>query len=371
MRTGRRGLLAVALAALTLPAAGCGEVQHLRGAAATGDGSLPPALAQAWAQGVRAQTGASVAIRPLDDAGSLQAMAAGRTALATIVQPLDDRAQAQLRARGNEPVHVPLVLAPLAVGYNVQKWHHREALIPSGMKFDDGTLAVMFRGRIENWVNTRILAHNPSPEVPDELITVCHRSDPAATTAVFSSYMSRHSSWWREGVGGGERVVWRVLGHFHVPMTAVAGEEGMVRCLRREAASIGYLDAADAARAHVAVAALINPAGRFVEPTVAAAQAAGAAIDPPADLRLSLFDAPAPGAYPIVAVRYALVWRDMCRAGVARRTAAAAKAWLTYALGDDGQRVARRLGYAPLPARIRAKAQAAVDRLRCDGASIG
>jgi phosphate transport system substrate-binding protein len=362
--------LALAASVAALGVIGCGDAHRLHGTHATGAGTLPAALAEGWTRGLRDAAGATVTIRPLDSAGALRAMVAGTTALATIGQPLDDRQMATVQGRGRQIVHIPLVLSPLAVGYVVKQWHHRERDMASGLRFDTATLAVIFRGRIENWVNTRILARNDTPEMPDELIQVCHRSDPAATTGVLSSYLSRRSSWWRQGVGSGEQVVWRVLGGFHIPMFSIRGDAGMVRCLRTESATIGYLDAADAVRNGIPVARIVNREHRFIAPTIAGAQAAAAAIDPPADLRFSALDAPGANAYPITAVRYALVWKDMCRAGVSRAAASAAKAWLDYALGDDGQRTARRLGYAPLPARIRAMARAAVERLRCDGAAI-
>ena len=54
-----------------------------------------------------------------------------------------------------------------------------------------------------------------------------------------------------------------------------------------------------------------------------------------------------PLAYPIVTVTYILAYDKMPDAA----KAAALKAFLTWALSDDGTAIATELGYAPLPSR--------------------
>jgi phosphate transport system substrate-binding protein len=65
-------------------------------------------------------------------------------------------------------------------------------------------------------------------------------------------------------------------------------------------------------------------------------------------------------------VTFLLVYKDMCKAGVAPNAARAVDGWLDYALGG-GQQVAPQLQYAPLPEAIKAKAKAKVAGLQCDG----
>jgi phosphate transport system substrate-binding protein len=59
----------------------------------------------------------------------------------------------------------------------------------------------------------------------------------------------------------------------------------------------------------------------------------------------------------------------MCKAGLSKTQAGLVKDWLNYAEGP-GQTVAPKLEYAPLPAAIKAQAQAKIDGLQCNGAAI-
>jgi phosphate transport system substrate-binding protein len=63
--------------------------------------------------------------------------------------------------------------------------------------------------------------------------------------------------------------------------------------------------------------------------------------------------------YPIVLVTYEVV----CAKGTPSDTLALVKAFLTYAASEDGQEAATRLGYSPLPTRIRTRVTAAVAAL--------
>ncbi len=360
---------AVALAVATM-VSGCGETS-LRDVSVEGDGTLPAPLARAWSQQVADDTGARVTIRTAGSVESLRELRAGPSSFALVTEPTEADAAAAAADDG-ALMHIPLVLSPVAVAYELKKWRQRDVRIASGMRFDAATLAGTFRARIWSWITEQILARNGGLDIPDELILVCHRSDPAATTAAFTGYLSRRSSWWRQGLGSGERVAWDEVRSIELPtIFAVRGTTGMLRCLRREGGLIGYLDAADAKRAGIPVARVANDTGRFVAPTIAGAQAAASSVELPADLRFSLLDAPGRDSYPITSVHFAAAPRDLCAAGVEPDEAAAVKAWLGHALGEEGQRAARRLGYAPLPERMRTKAEAAVDRLECDGAAIG
>ena len=61
-------------------------------------------------------------------------------------------------------------------------------------------------------------------------------------------------------------------------------------------------------------------------------------------------------AYPIVTRTYILAYDKMPDAA----KAAALKAFITWALGDDGTAIAKQLGYAPLPSALKDAALAKV-----------
>jgi phosphate transport system substrate-binding protein len=133
---------------------------------------------------------------------------------------------------------------------------------------------------------------------------------------------------------------------------------------------VGYVEQAYALQNNFTTADIKNKSGKFVAPSLASTSAAGEGVKIPADLRFSAIDSPNPSAYPIASATFLLVYQDPCKAGGNKAKANALVKWLDYALGA-GQQVAPKLQYAPLPAPIKAQAQAKVKGLTCDGKPIG
>jgi ABC-type phosphate transport system substrate-binding protein len=59
----------------------------------------------------------------------------------------------------------------------------------------------------------------------------------------------------------------------------------------------------------------------------------------------------------------------MCKAGLKEQVAKDTKAFIDYGLGE-GQAIAEKLNYAPLPSNILKQAQAKSDALLCNGAPL-
>ena len=79
----------------------------------------------------------------------------------------------------------------------------------------------------------------------------------------------------------------------------------------------------------------------------------------PNDFRVSLVDAPAKDAYPIAS----FTWIYLPTSGLSAERTRALKQFLGWAL-EDGQTIARGLGYATLPGPIQSKAQAALNSVQ-------
>jgi phosphate transport system substrate-binding protein len=112
------------------------------------------------------------------------------------------------------------------------------------------------------------------------------------------------------------------------------------------------------------VARVRNGAGELAPLTDEAAGrtvAAAALTGTGGDLRLAVDHRTATaGAYPIVLVTYEVV----CRTGTPARQLPLLRGFLSYTAGPAGQAAAARLGYAPLPERLRGTVAAAVAGLR-------
>jgi phosphate transport system substrate-binding protein len=175
---------------------------------------------------------------------------------------------------------------------------------PGQMRLTGELLADIYLGKVTTWADQAVAAVNPGLALPDAPIAVVHRSDGSGTTFNFPAFLSAHSPRWQAEVGHDLLVRW--------PTGAgVKGNDGVAAAVGRTANAIGYVDFAQARRAGLSYALVRNRAGTFVRPGVESFQAAATSADwqGAADFDLPLTDAPAPEAYPIVAVTFALMPR--------------------------------------------------------------
>ncbi len=309
--------------------------------AATGATSLAPLL-EGWAGPAAAASGVRLAYRPRGARDGLRGLSRHEVVGAGADARLAPRQARALARQDGGLVQIPLAVAPIAVAYNLAGSGSHE--IGDGVQLDGLAVAQVFDRTIYNWVRyERIVRLNPHREIVDQLLTLCRRRDPSGETAAIARYAGS-SLRARSDAGYWSTSIVRSFDRHG------AGDDGVVRCVKRQPAALGYADLADVRQAGLEVAALREAGGRYVLPS--AASAAGAHP-----------------VYPLTAVVSLAVWRDLCAAGLARESAVAVRAWLVYALGS-GQRLAPSLGYAPLPPARLAAARAAVASLTCRGAPL-
>ena len=113
---------------------------------------------------------------------------------------------------------------------------------------------------------------NPKLKLPTDAITVVRRSDGSGTTFNFTDYLSKVSAEWKSKVGSGTAVEWPVG-------VGAKGNEGVAGNVSQTKNSIGYVEYAYAKQNKLTYAAMINKAGKTVQPTIAAFQAAASNAD--------------------------------------------------------------------------------------------
>jgi phosphate transport system substrate-binding protein len=358
-----------AVAALGLGATACGSsgsnASSSSGSSGSGGGQLadtlngagatfPQPVYQEWAANFKDEFGATVNYQGIGSGGGIAQFTAGTVDFGATDSAMTDDEVAAAQKKG-QPVHIPTVLGAVTVSYNVQG-------VQKGLKLDGATIADVFLGKVKTWNDPEITELNPDVKLPANPITVCHRSDESGTTANFTKFLVAHSKPWASGPGSDKSVQWPTG-------TGAKGNDGVAACIKQNQNSVGYVEQAYALANEFTYAAVKNKAGQFVEPSLAATAAAGEGAKPPADLRFATIDAPGAQTYPIAAVTFLLAYQDVCKAGASPATARTLKTWLNYGLGE-GQQVAKRLQYAPLPQSLLKKAQAKVDGLRCNGKPI-
>src|SRR5439155_2452006 len=112
---------------------------------------------------------------------------------------------------------------------------------------------------------------NAGVKLPDQAISVVHRSDGSGTTFIFVNYLSKVSEDWKTKVGEGTSVAWPVG-------VGGKGNEGVASYVQRIDGAIGYVEYAYAKQNKLPVAKMSNREGSVVAPAddTFAAAAAGA-----------------------------------------------------------------------------------------------
>jgi phosphate transport system substrate-binding protein len=254
--------------------------------------------------------------------------------------PMSD---ADLKAAPGEILHIPTVLGAVVITYNVPS-------VTQPLHLSPEVIADIFLGKIKKWDDARLKQDNPGAKLPAADIGVVHRADGSGTTFVFTDYLSKVSPEWKEKVGTDKSPKWPVG-------QGGKGNEGVTGQIKQQPNTIGYVELAYATTNKLPVALVRNAAGKFVEPSIDAVTAAAAASagNTPDDLRVSITNATGENAYPISSYTYILPYKE-------QKDAVKGKALVDF-LGwgiHDGEKFAKDLQYAPLPAEIVKRAEAKI-----------
>ncbi len=262
--------------------------------------------------------------------------------------PMDDK---QLKAyqdkHGSPLLHFPTVLGAAVPTYNIPG-------VTVSLNFTPDALAGIFLGRISKWNDPAIANANKGVNLPANDIVVIHRSDGSGTTYIWTDYLSKVSTDWKDKVSKGTSVNWPIgLGG--------KGNEGVTGLVKQTPNSIGYVELIYAAQNKIPYGAVKNSVGEFVQADFAGVSAAAAAFAKtmPDDFRVSITNAPGKGVYPVSSFTWLLIPQKFSDA--AKRDAM--KGFLKWMLAD-GQNYAENLSYAKLPKEVVAKELKAIDKIQ-------
>ncbi|MGI8438470.1 MAG: phosphate ABC transporter substrate-binding protein PstS [Chthoniobacterales bacterium] len=230
-------------------------------------------------------------------------------------------------------LHIPTVAGAVVITYNLEG--------SPKLKLDGETISEIFLGKIKKWNDAKIAALNPGTKLPDQEIVVVHRSDGSGTSFIFTDYLSKVSSEWKDKVGNNTSVNWPVgLGG--------KGNEGVSGQVKQTPGAIGYVELIYAKQNKMPVADLKNSAGEFVSPTIESVTAALDSAEIPDDFRFSMTNPPGKDAYPIAGATWLLVYEQQKNAVQGKKMVE----FLRWAL-TKGEGMAKDLDYAPLPDKLR------------------
>jgi phosphate transport system substrate-binding protein len=308
---------------------GAGGHVRLQGAGSTFDAPLFSKVLDAFQK----ESGIEVNYQSIGSGGGVQQLIAGTVDFGATDFPLNAEQTKAAEAAGGAVVHVPVTMGAVAVGYN---------LPIERLNLDGDILSQIYLGTITTWNDPRIAALNPGVRLPHTPIAVVHRSEGSGTTFIFTSYLSAVSPDWKSKIGAAGAVRWPVgIGG--------KGSEGVSGQVTSTPGAIGYFELAYAKATHIRTAQLKNRAGKFVEPSVsgAAAAGAGAAANMPADLKAVFVDAPGDASYPITGFSWVVAFKNQKDPAKGKELVDL----LNYVV-TTGQQYSEALSYAPLPKAV-------------------
>jgi phosphate transport system substrate-binding protein len=253
---------------------------------------------------------------------------------------------AQLSESKVKLIHVPTVLGAVVPIYNLPG-------VGTDLKFAPDVLADIFAGKIGNWNDGRIAKDNPGVKLPNQDIIVVHRSDGSGTSFIFTDYLSKVSSDWKNSTGTGQSVQWpKGIG--------AKGNDGVAGMVRQMPGAIGYVELIYALQNKMSFGLLRNAAGKWVKASVDGVTEAAASVKSmPADFRVSITNAPGANAYPISSFTWLLIpvkAQDPAKGKVIKD--------FLYWMLDHGQGEVTSLDYAPLPKSVADKVRAAIGNVQ-------
>jgi len=333
-----RFAMALALAATMLGAASAET--NLNGAGAT----FPNPIYQKWfSEYHNAHQDVQINYQSIGSGGGIQQLTSGTVDFGASDGPMTDE---QLSKVSGKVFHIPTVLGAVVPMYNING-------VTGELKFTGEVLADIYLGNIKKWNDPKLAKDNPGVKFPDEEIVVVHRSDGSGTTYIFTDYLSKVSSAWKDKVGKGTSVNWPAgLGG--------KGNEGVSGMVKQTEGSLGYVELIYAVSNKMSYGTVQNAAGTFVKASLESVTAAAASMkDMPEDFRVSITNAPGKDAYPISSFTWLLVPAEWTDAGKEK----AFVDFLTWMV-DKGQSMTSALQYAPLPKNVAAKVKARIKEVK-------
>ena len=248
------------------------------------------------------------------------------------------------KIKGGEVLYFPILLGPITVSYNLDG--------VAKLQLSADSIAKIFQRDIKKWNDKAIATDNPGVKLPDADIVVAHRADGSGTTQNFTEYLNGAAKGtWK--LKSGSTVEW--------PSDTQAGQGngGVAQIVKSTKGAIGYVDLSDAKASGLKYASIKNQAGKFVEPTAAAASAAGDGIDVKGNLLFSALNAKGDKSYPITCQTWVIVYAKQGD----KAKGEALKSYLKF-LVKDGQKLLPEIDYAPLPASLQEKAVKQLEKIQ-------
>jgi phosphate transport system substrate-binding protein len=234
-------------------------------------------------------------------------------------------------------VQFPMVIGGVVPVVNIKN------IVDGQLHLTGPVLADIFLGKITRWNDARITELNRGLALPTEVITVINRASQSGTTFILTNYLSKVSQEWKNVVGEGLTVNWKVgvLVHDHTEL---------ISKLTETPNSIACLDYTDVKKSHLTGVKMQNREGLFVGASTRAFSAAAESVKwrVPNGFAEILTDQPNKESWPLTTATFILLDRTTAVPGRIKEMLSFFD-W-AYRAGDE---TALGLNYAPLSEHLK------------------
>jgi len=320
-------LIAMLLTAVAFSA----TAQEITGAGAT----FPAPLYAKWASEYNKSTNIKINYQSVGSGAGIKQIEAKTVTFGASDMPLTDEKLAALGL-----FQFPTVIGGVVPVINLK------GIEPGQLKLTGPVIADIFLGKITKWDDAAIKTSNPALALPSTDITVVRRADGSGTTFIWTNYLSKVSREFKDVIGEGTAVSWKVG-------AGGKGNEGVAAMVRQLPGTLGYVEYAYVKQAKMNWVNVQNSAGTWVAPTEDTFKAAAANADWNKSYYQILTNQAGKEAWPITGATFILVHTKPDDAAKSK-TAIAFFDWV-FANGD---KAADDLDYVALPTAVKTKIRA-------------
>ncbi len=310
----------------TLGIVATAQAQSINGAGAT----FPAPLYSKWAEAYNKETGIKVNYQSVGSGAGIRQIEGKTVTFGASDMPLKDDKLASLVA----------TQFPTAIGGVVPVINLKEVK-PGELKLTGVVIADIFLGKIKKWNDPAITKLNPSLKLPDQDIMVVRRADGSGTTFIWTNYLSKVSPEFKEAIGEGTAVNWKVG-------AGGKGNEGVAAMVRQLPGALGYVEYAYVKQTKMNWVQMQNRDGQWVAPDDLTFKAAAANATWDKTFYQILTDQPGKTSWPASGATFIIMYLNN---GSKAQEAQDVLKFFNWAF-DKGDKMAEDLDYVPLPDNV-------------------
>ena len=310
---------------------------QVNGAGAT----FPAPLYAKWASEYNKETGVKINYQSVGSGAGIKQIETRTVAFGASDMPLKDERLKELGV-----IQFPTVIGGVVPVINIK------GIEPGQMKLSGTVIADIYLGKIKKWDDEAIKRLNPGLALPNADVLPVRRADGSGTTFIWTNYLSKVNTEFKEKIGDGTAVNW-VVG------AGGKGNEGVAAMVMKLPNTIGYVEYAYVKQNKMNYTQVQNASGAWVSPTEDAFRAAATGADWNKTFYQILTNQPGKDTWPISGATFILM---PLKSDKPEQSVEAIK-FFAWAF-DKGGKMADDLDYVALPKSVVTKIQQEMTRIK-------